>query len=246
MTKIILAVQAETLQKAKKIYRRTQGWVDVYKIGIDLFTHSGVSSLNFFVKQKEEVFLDLKFCDIPSIVAKALLSGAKLGARMFTIHVMGGKEMMKRAKEALDEFARKKHLKTRPLIFGVTILTSIAQDEFQILWGKKDLTKEVLYLATLAKDAGLDGVVCSAHEVALIKRECGKDFLTVVPGIRVTLPETEIIERRKVIVSDDQSRYETPIFAAQAGADYIVVGRQVINAIDPIAVLEKIRNELKR
>ncbi|MCS7258331.1 MAG: orotidine-5'-phosphate decarboxylase [candidate division WOR-3 bacterium] len=249
MTKLILALQADTLQKAKKIYQKTKGWIDVYKVGIDLFTRTGPSIVNYLVRNnKEEVFLDLKFCDIPSIVSKAVLNSIRLGISMLTIHTTGGVEMMKKTSETVKEYCAKHHLKKSPLILGVTILTSISEKEFGYLWTKRtsrNLASQVLHLAYLAKKAGLDGVVASAHEVKAIKKECGPEFIVVVPGIRISPPETEIIEETKKITHDDQVRFETPSYAAKNGADYIVVGRPIIQAIDPIAVIKKIHDELK-
>lgn len=250
MTQLILAVQGDSAQKAKRIYKATAGWVDVYKIGIDLYTHSGTRLINYFTDQDAKVFLDLKFADIPTVVARAIETCAKLKVTMFTIHTMAGIEMMKMCAAHLNEFCIKKHIKPRPLILGVTILTSISDNEFSTLWGTQDkinMSSHVTRLALLAKKSGIDGVVCSAHEVAAIKKECGKDFLTVVPGIRVILPEdvqSEALEGTKVL-HDDQARFDTPEAAAKLGADYIVVGRPIIRALDPVAVIEKIRKDIK-
>lgn len=258
MTQLICAMQGDTTQKAKKIYNATAGWIDVYKIGIDIFTHTGTQVIHYFTQKGEKIFLDLKFCDIPTVVARAVETVAKINVSMFTIHTMGGAEMMKLCAEHLADFCVKKHIKPRPLILGVTILTSISEQEFAYLWqmpGKGKLTAQITRLAALAKKSGIDGVVCSVHEVASIKQECGNDFLTVVPGIRVTPPESEIIaERKKLKNSDerikllheDQQRFDTPEHAARVGADYIVVGRPIIRAFDPVAVIEKIRQEIKQ
>lgn len=258
MTKLICALQGDSSQKAKKTYHATAGWVDVYKIGIDLFTHSGTQLVNYFTGKDEKVFLDLKFCDIPTVVARAVETCARLEVSMFTIHTMGGTEMMKLCAEHLADFCVKKHIKPRPLILGVTILTSISEAEFSNLFPRKEktaLTSQISHLAYLAKKSGIDGVVCSVHEVEAIKKECGRDFLTVVPGIRVTPPESEIIAERKKLknhderaklLHEDQQRFDSPEHAARAGADYIVVGRPIIRAFDPIAVIEKIRQELRQ
>lgn len=252
MTQLILAVQGDSAQKAKHIYELTKGWADVYKIGIDLFTHSGTRLISYFIDDGAKVFLDLKFCDIPSVVTRAAETCAKLKVSMFTIHTMGGFEMMKTLADHLDEFCTKKHIKPRPLILGVTILTSISDAEFALLWGTKgkvDMPSHITRLASLAKKAGLDGVVCSAHEITAIKKECGKNFLTVVPGIRVTPPESEMAmkaEAKVKMIHDDQARIDTPESAARLGADYIVVGRPIIQAFDPVAVIEKIREDIKK
>lgn len=252
MTQLILAVQGDTTQKAKRIYKKTEGWIDVYKIGIDLYTHGGAKLINYFTRQDAKVFLDLKFCDIPTVVARAIETCAKLKVTMLTIHTMGGIEMMKMCAEHLKEFCDKKHIKPRPLILGVTILTSISDNEFARLWGTKgkvNLSSHITRLASLAKASGIDGTVCSAHEITAIKKECGKDFLTVVPGIRVMPPasekEAEGFEGSAVI-HDDQVRFATPETASRLGADYIVVGRPIIRALDPIAVIEKIQEDIKK
>ena len=252
MTQLILAAQGDSAQKAKRIYKQTKGWVDVYKIGIDLFTHSGTRLINYFTDQEAKVFLDLKFADIPTVVARAIETCAKLKVTMFTIHTMGGIEMMRMCAEHLQEFCDKKRITPRPLILGVTILTSISDKEFTTLWGAKGkvgISSHITRLASLAKKSGIDGVVCSAHEITAIKKECGKNFLTVVPGIRVILPASELeavgLEGSKVI-HDDQARFDTPETAARLGADYIVVGRPIIRAIDPVAVIEKIREDIKK
>jgi orotidine-5'-phosphate decarboxylase len=251
MTQLILAVQGDSSQKAKHIYKATQGWVDVYKIGIDLFTHSGTRLISYFTDNDAKVFLDLKFCDIPTVVARACEICAKFNVTMFTIHTMGGIEMMKVCAEHLNEFCDKKHIKPRPLILGVTILTSISDKEFAQIWGtshKIDMSSHITRLASLAKVSGLDGVVCSAHEITAIKKECGQNFLTVVPGIRIMPPagqESEALEGMKVL-HDDQARSDTPEAASRLGADYIVVGRPIIRALDPVAVIEKIREDIKK
>jgi orotidine-5'-phosphate decarboxylase len=250
MTQLILAVQGDSAQKAKRIYKATAGWVDVYKIGIDLYTHSGSRLINYFTDQDVKVFLDLKFADIPTVVARAIETCAKLKVSMFTIHTMAGIEMMKMCAAHLNEFCIKKHIKPRPLILGVTILTSISDKEFATLWGTHDkinMSSHITRLASLAQQSGIDGIVCSAHEVAAIKKECGKNFLTVVPGIRIIMPEDKqpVLEGTKVI-HDDQARFDTPGEAAKLGADYIVVGRPIIRALDPVAVIEKIREDIKK
>ncbi|MBS4015949.1 MAG: orotidine-5'-phosphate decarboxylase [Candidatus Latescibacteria bacterium] len=258
MTQLICALQGDSSQKAKKTYNATAGWIDVYKIGIDLFTHSGTQLVNNLIRKGEKIFLDLKFCDIPTVVARAVETCARLKVAMFTIHIMGGPEMMKLCVEHLADFCAKKHIKPRPLVLGVTILTSISEPEYASIFPIKEqikLSAQINHLAYLAKKSGVDGVVCSVHEVASIKKECGKNFLTVVPGIRVTLPESEIIAERKKLknqderarlLHEDQQRFDSPEAAARAGADYIVVGRPIIRAFDPVAVIEKIRHELKQ
>ncbi|MEO0074506.1 MAG: orotidine-5'-phosphate decarboxylase [candidate division WOR-3 bacterium] len=255
MTQLVCALQCDTAQKAKKIYAKTKGWVDVYKIGIDLFVHSGMRLVNQFIKAGEEIFLDLKLCDIPTVVSRTAETIAKAKVKMFTIHTMGGYEMMKLCREHLLEYCEKKHIKKRPLIIGVTILTSISELDFSNLWNTKnmELSSHILRLASLAKKAGIDGVVCSAHEIKMIKKECGPDFLTIVPGIRLSSPKTDLDkkplqadEERTKLLIEDQKRAASAEQAARFGADYIVVGRPILRAEDPISVIEQIQTEIKK
>lgn len=251
MTKLILAVQADTTQKAKKIFSATEGWIEIYKIGIDLYTHAGSRLIDYLLRRDAKVFLDLKFCDIPSIVATAAEVCVRLGVSMFTIHTMGGEEMMKQTVERVKEYCVKKRIKQPPLVIGVTILTSISERDFKNLWhtkSKSGISGQVLKLACLAKKCGLDGVVCATSEIEAIKKECGKDFITVVPGIRIPpsmLSEEERENELQKIANDDQSRIATPADAAKLGADYIVIGRPIIRALDKITLIEKILEELK-
>lgn len=241
MTQLILAVNVDSLPKAKRLYRRTQGWVDVYKVGIDLFVRTGTRSVKLFTDLEAKIFLDLKFHDIPSVVAQSALAVTKMGVDMFTIHTTGGVQMMRETVETVHEFCSKKRLKKRPLILGVTVLTSLDEKSLAVVSGHKKLvpvSKRVVELALLAKKVGLDGVVASAREVAEIKKACGKEFIVVCPGIR--LPEEAPVAGIK-----DQLRVVTPGEAARHGADYIVLGRPIIQALDPVTILEQIKKEIE-
>lgn len=241
MTKLILAVNVDSLPKAKRLYRRTQGWIDVYKVGLDFFTRTGPRSIKLFTDLEAPVFLDLKFNDIPSIVAQAAIAATKMNVDMFTIHTTGGMLMMRETVKTVHEFCQRKRSKKRPLILGVTVLTSLDEKSLAIVSGHRKpvpVKDRVVELATLAKKAGLDGVVASAHEVAEIKKACGKDFIVVCPGIRLPeeIPSSGI---------NDQTRIMTPSKAAQRGADYIVLGRQIIEALDPVAILEQVKKDIE-
>ncbi len=241
MTKIILAVNVDSLPKAKRVYRHTQGWIDVYKVGIDLFARTGPRIVKLFTDLEAPVFLDLKFNDIPSVVAQAALSVTKMGVDMFTIHTTGGLQMMQETVKIINEFCDKKRLKKKPLVLGVTVLTSLDDKSLALVNGQKKsvpVHERVVELAKLAQKAGLDGVISSAHEVSNIKKACGKDFIVVCPGIRLA-------EETPVTGIKDQARIVTPGEAAHRGADYIVLGRPIIQALDPIAVLEKIKKEIE-
>jgi len=230
--KLVLALDLETQNQVKKILAHVSGWIDYYKIGYKLFFRSGPRIIKFFKERGEKVFLDLKLFDIPSIVSSASAHFAKMKVDIFNLHTLGGYEMMRRAREASEG-------ENRPLILGVTILTSQDEETFKEtlgIKGKFNLRECVLYLSLLAKKAGLDGVVSSPWEIADIKRECGKDFLVLCPGIRVVTSG---------VVKDDQKRFLTPREAKEHGADFLVIGRPILQAPDPVEVIEAIRKEIE-
>jgi orotidine-5'-phosphate decarboxylase len=166
-------------------------------------------------------FLDLKFHDIPNTVAGAVRSATRHGVHMLTLHASGGKEMMAAAASAAREESAKTG-KGRPILLGVTVLTSLKDDELHRIGFAHAVADQVLRLAVLAKDAGLDGVVCSPHEIEITKKECGRDFLVVTPGIRPAWAAAQ-----------DQKRIMTPAEALEKGADYLVIGRPVTGAPSP-------------
>ncbi|MCH9755709.1 MAG: orotidine-5'-phosphate decarboxylase [Gammaproteobacteria bacterium] len=190
----------------------------VLKVGLEAFTRFGPSFVRELVARGFRVFLDLKFYDIPNTVASACRAAAELGVWMINVHASGGLKMMQAAREALDAFGD-----TKPYLIAVTILTSLEASE-----------KQVIDLAKLSKQAGLDGVVCSALEVPGLKAVCGEDFLTVTPGIRLSGDS-----------SDDQKRVVTPLKARALGSDYAVIGRSITRAKDPIAVLKVVVSDVK-
>ena len=206
--------------------------VQYYKIGFELFTAHGWRAVEEVEKGGGKVFLDLKLHDIPSTVSKTARVIAGRGVFMFNVHALGGLEMMRQARRAVDETSPKGK---RPLLVAVTILTS--HDEKSLageLGIRPSLKKEVLGLARLAKQAGLDGVVCSPQETAHLRRRFGKDFLLVTPGVRPAGAAT-----------DDQSRTRTPADAVADGSDYLVIGRPITRAADPVAVLAAINREIQ-
>ncbi len=181
------------------------------------------------IKQKGfEIFLDLKFHDIPQTVAGACLAAAQLGVWMVNVHVSGGKEMMQAAYSAIQNYAGRK-----PLLLGVTILTSLNDHDLSTIGYRHSAAEMVLRMANSAHQAGLDGIVCSAHEAELLRKHLPKEFLLVVPGIRLQ-KETE----------DDQKRIMSPTEAISAGADYLVIGRPIIQASNPHDLLLQINNSL--
>ncbi|MBU2887197.1 orotidine-5'-phosphate decarboxylase [Gilvimarinus agarilyticus] len=186
------------------------------KVGKELFTATGPQLIEQLMALGFDVFLDLKFHDIPNTTAKAVASAAELGVWMVNVHATGGIRMMEAAREALVPY------QSKPLLIGVTVLTSMSDLDLAQTGVGRSPREQVLYLADLAKQCELDGVVCSAQEVSDLKRQCGDGFLTVTPGIR---PASA--------VADDQRRVMTPAEAVAAGSDYLVVGRPVTQATDP-------------
>lgn len=197
------------------------------KVGKELFTVAGPQLVRDLVARGFQVFLDLKFHDIPNTVAAAVRAAAGLGVWMVNVHASGGARMMEAAVEALQSFGD-----SRPLLIGVTVLTSTAAEELAVVGVERGLEEQVLALASLAKDSGLDGVVCSAREAQALRGLCGADFALVTPGIRPA-----------GAAADDQRRIVTPAQALEWGADYLVIGRPITAAADPMAALRQILAE---
>ncbi len=253
MTKIVLAMNVDRTG-AVALRDRIGTKVDVYKIGMDMFTTWGPDVVRDFVTGGCRVFLDLKYSDIPSVVGKAVEAAADLGVSMLTVHTMGGPKMMSEAAAAADRAKGEK-----PLVLGVTVLTSLDEAALEKISGKRQLvTDRVRGLALLAKESGCGGVVASPQEIGVVKEACGEDFVVVTPGIR--LAQTPSAERQAPTAGpdsglrhselgvrtskDDQARTLTPAEAAQAGADYIVVGRPIYEASDPVAAIAEIKRQL--
>lgn len=199
------------------------------KVGKELFTRCGPSLVEQILQKEFAVFLDLKFHDIPATVAGACRAAADLGVWMINVHAAGGERMLAAAREAVDKLHR------RPLLVAVTVLTSLNDADLRRVGVEKPVTDQVLGLARLAAACGLDGVVCAAQEAARLKQELGRDFILVTPGIR---PAGS--------ARDDQQRIMTPAEAIKAGSDYLVIGRPVTQAVDPLQVLREINEEIKK
>ncbi|WP_448246169.1 orotidine-5'-phosphate decarboxylase [Thalassotalea agariperforans] len=200
------------------------------KVGKEMFTYFGPEFVKVLVGKGFDVFLDLKFHDIPNTVAKAVTAAAELGVWMVNVHASGGLKMMEKAKEALLPYGDK-----APLLIAVTVLTSMEESDLLGLGITKSPAEQVEHLATLTKQAGLDGVVCSAQEAQLLKNKLGKDFKLITPGIR---PEGSSV--------DDQKRIMTPVQAVEIGVDYLVIGRPITKAEDPHSVLQVINDSLNK
>lgn len=231
---LIVALDVPDLAGAEEVINRLNGLVKIFKVGLGLFTLYGPEAVNLVQKKGAKVFLDLKFHDIPNTVANSVRSAARLGVFMANVHTLGGVEMMRQAVYAADDEAKKLRL-DRPKILGVTILTSMDKTDINEIGIDRDLEEQVLYLSKTAKESGLDGVVASPEEVSAIRKNLGKDFIIVTPGIRPAWAKGK----------GDQKRIMTPKEAIEAGADYIVVGRPIIEAKDPLSAAEKIVEEIE-
>lgn len=200
------------------------------KVGKEMFTHFGPEFVKTLSNRGFDVFLDLKFHDIPNTVAKAVSAAADLGVWMVNVHASGGQKMMEQAKLALEAYG-----KDSPLLIAVTVLTSMSREDLQGIGIDMDPQEHVLRLANLTKQSGLDGVVCSAMEAEMLKQNLSKDFKLVTPGIR---PAGSSV--------DDQKRIMTPSQAVDVGVDYLVIGRPITKADDPHAVLTQINQSIYR
>ncbi len=231
-TKLIVALDTPSLAQAQNIVRELSGVVRFFKIGSQLFTACGPTAVEMVLKEKAEVFLDLKFHDIPNTVAQAALSALRLGVFMFNVHAAGGREMLLKAKDAVHIEYQRLGMK-KPVILGVTVLTSMDRPQLNSIGIMRSVKNEVLHLAKLCKACGLDGVVCSGKEIKFLRKALGDDFILVAPGVR---PIDSL--------NDDQKRIVTPCEAARLGADYIVVGRPIAASEDLLSAAKRILSEL--
>ncbi len=221
--KIIVAIDKPDADAARALANALDPTLCRVKIGKESFVAAGPQLVENFQNRGFSVFLDLKFHDIPNTVAEACKAAARLGVWMVNVHASGGRAMMQAARSAIDNSLSK------PKLIGVTVLTSLQETELNEIGVPGKLDDQVLRLAKLSAECGLDGVVCSALEAVALRREIGSEFLLVTPGIR--LPSAS---------KDDQVRIVTPQDALRAGASYLVIGRPITAAIDPRAALEEI------
>ena len=233
--RIIIALDYPDLAPAREMARQVGPSVGLLKVGLELFNSAGPEAIAEVRALGAGVFYDAKLYDIPNTVAGAAAAAGRLGVSMLNVHALGGTAMMAAAKEAAARGARERGHPT-PLVIGVTIVTSLGDREVREELGLRESAREAaLRLACLAKEAGLDGAVCSVHDVAEIKRMGGPGFVTVTPGIRPVSSER-----------GDQSRVATPAQAVEAGADYLVIGRPVTRAADPRRAVAEILTEMAR
>jgi orotidine-5'-phosphate decarboxylase len=226
---IVVALDFENKNEALNLVSQLDPALCRLKVGKEMFTYFGPSLITELHQRHFDVFLDLKFHDIPNTVAKAVQAAADLGVWMVNVHASGGSRMMHAAREALIKFGTDK-----PLLIAVTVLTSMEQADLTELGIQLTPAQQVLKLAALTASSGLDGVVCSAQEAALLKQQFGREFCLVTPGIRPAFSTT-----------DDQKRVMTPSEALAVGVDYLVIGRPVTKAVDPLAALQAICQEIQ-
>ena len=232
--RLVLALDVDDFKKAEELVEKLGDYVGVFKVGNQLFTAEGAKVVNMINKRGGKVFLDLKYHDIPNTVARAAEVATKLGVYIFDLHTSGGYEMMKAAAEARNKISLDLGLR-KPLILGVTLLTSINQEILEKDLGiKRRLEEQVVHLARLAKTAGLDGVVASPREIKGIRKACGEDFIILTPGIR---PAGKSF--------DDQKRIMTPQEAIRLGADFLVIGRPIRDAANPVEAAKEILKEME-
>jgi len=231
--KLILALDVQDYDHAVELVDKFKGYVSIFKVGLELYTIAGPSIVREIHKRERKVFLDLKFHDIPNTVSKAAIAAARQGVFMFTLHASGGLEMMKKCVDDVVGLCLKENI-NRPRIVAVTVLTSISGEMLKSDLGiQHSLNTHVRHLSGLALKAGTDGVVASGKEAAMIRGNCGGGFLIITPGIRPSWSPP-----------DDQMRTMTPKQAIAQGADYIVVGRAILNQSDPIKAVERIGSEI--
>ena len=230
--RILCALDTTNVAQASTLAATLSSDVGGIKLGLEFFGANGPQGYKEIIKANQNIFLDLKLQDIPNTVAKTIHSLMRLHPKIMTIHTAGGYAMMVAAANAATEAAAQECC-PRPLIVGVTILTSLDEADLTAIGYQDSLPNQVLKMAKLAKKSGLDGVVCSPHEIELIRDTCGTDFKLVVPGIRPA-----------GIRKGDQKRVMTPKEAINLGADFLVIGRPITQADDPVAAVRAIVEEI--
>jgi orotidine-5'-phosphate decarboxylase len=244
--KIIVALDVETAAAAREIVAELRDEVGAFKIGLQLFTYVGASFVKEIVASGINVFLDLKFHDIPNTVAKAAVEAARLGVWMFNVHAVGGSEMMRRTVGEVGEFCEKENL-IQPKIIGVTVLTSSDALTLKEVGIEKQTGEQVLSLARLTAKCKMDGVVASPHEVKKIREKINKkDFLIVTPGIRnFEFQKGNLKFENQTGTYEDQKRVMSAREAIRAGSDYLVIGRPILQAKDRILAVREIIKEVE-
>jgi orotidine-5'-phosphate decarboxylase len=234
VAKLCVALDFPDAQSALELARELRNYVGLFKVGSELFTASGPAIVQSLTEAGANVFLDLKFNDIPNTVAGVSKVATGMGVKMFNVHASGGPEMLRTAAQSSRETAESLGVE-RPLLIAVTVLTSFDDELLHHTMGtNRPVSLQVQHLAKMAQDAGLDGVVASPLEIESIRAACGTSFLTVIPGVRT-----------KVDAHGDQRRVMTPQRAIEAGADFLVIGRPITAARDPLSAVKTILAEMQ-
>ena len=239
MDQLLIALDVEDARRALELADALRDVAGGFKIGNRLFTSEGPAIVRALTEKGARVFLDLKYHDIPNTVAAAVTEAAALGVWMVNVHASGGGRMMRAAADAAKEAAARRG-SAPPLVIGVTVLTSMNAAMLTEVGVRAPVLDQVVTLATLAKTSGLDGVVASPQETAVIRDFCGPSFTIVTPGIRGSAAKSKDPAR------DDQERTMSPTEAIAAGASYLVVGRPIVAAADPRAAAEAIASEMRK
>jgi len=233
--KLIFALDVPTLEEAKRFVALLKGRVGLFKVGLELYTAFGREAVKVVQEGGGRVFLDLKFHDIPNTVSRAAEEATKLGVDMLNVHATGGTEMMRetvaRCRKAAEKLAR-----PAPVLLAVTVLTSLDEEDLKEVGLLGPIEERTVQLAELARRAGIDGVVASPREITSLRKRCGEKFIIVTPGIRPAFEQAG---------KDDQKRVMTPKQAIAAGANYIVIGRPVRLAPDPVAAMDRVLQEIQ-
>jgi orotidine-5'-phosphate decarboxylase len=233
-SRLILALDVASVKEAIDLVDLLKNEIGLFKVGKQLFLHAGPQIVRDIRARGGEVFLDLKFHDVPRTVAKAAVESTRLGVRMLDLHASGSFQMMRETAVAVGKVCRNEGV-PRPKVLAVTVLTSLDREDLRRVGVRSGVESQVIRLAKLAQEAGMDGVVASPHEVGRIRKECGRKFLIVTPGVR---PEKGEVH--------DQKRVMTPEAAIRAGADYLVVGAPIRDAADPTAAAREIVAAMER
>ena len=225
-SKVIVALDFSSQNETETFLKKIKGQHCKVKVGKELFTNEGPDVIKLIQQYGFEIFLDLKFHDIPNTVSSAINASCNLGVWMVNVHASGGKKMMLAAREAVESSSHK------PLLIAVTVLTSFDNSSYQELGFKNKLQEQIAYLATMSEKSGMDGIVCSANDICFIKPLVNEKFQFITPGIRVQKS------------SDDQKRVTTPENAISNGSNYLVIGRPVTLSDDPASMIEKINQSI--
>ncbi len=232
--RLVVALDVDDLERVKSLVKLLAREVGMFKVGKQLFTYAGPQAVKLIHGMGGEVFLDLKFHDIPTTVAKAAVEATRLGVKMFNVHASGSLEMMRHTVREVKRVCRQENLR-KPIMLAVTVLTSLNKIDLERVGVGGEVADQVVRLALLTREAGMDGVVASPREVAEIREACGRRFIIVTPGIRPQKGKR-----------DDQRRIMTPEEAIRTGVDYIVVGRPIMEAKDPLGAAREMVAEMER